>query len=112
MPTINIEKLDTARIARILATALEEFAEQSFSHASFNQIIKRCGISKGTMYYYFSSKGGPHHTLIAACWRDIKPLLQLPDTQPQSASELLGTHDLPSQTDSEALAKEACWAVF
>lgn len=41
---------------RIIDAALDEFAEKDFEPASLNNIISRAGISKGSMYYYFTNK--------------------------------------------------------
>lgn len=42
--------------AKIRNSAYIEFSEQSYDRASTNQIISRAGISKGILFYYFSSK--------------------------------------------------------
>jgi len=41
---------------RILNAAFDEFAEQGYEKASTNQIVKRAGIGKGMLFYYFRSK--------------------------------------------------------
>ena len=41
---------------RILKAAYEEFAEQGYEHASTNRIVKKAGIGKGMLFYYFNSK--------------------------------------------------------
>ena len=56
MPTDRIESMDTQKIANIMSVALEEFAQNSYDKSSYNQIIKKSGMSKGTMYYYFKSR--------------------------------------------------------
>ena len=40
----------------ILRAAGEEFAEKGFEAASINRIIKKSGMSKGSVYYYFEDK--------------------------------------------------------
>jgi len=37
-------------------SAIKEFAERGFENASYNKIIERSGLSKGTVYYYFANK--------------------------------------------------------
>jgi AcrR family transcriptional regulator len=37
-------------------SAIKEFIERGFESASYNKIIERSGISKGTVYYYFENK--------------------------------------------------------
>lgn len=41
---------------KVLEAALDEFAENDYDTASLNHIIARSGISKGSMYHYFSNK--------------------------------------------------------
>jgi len=36
--------------------AIDEFAERGINSASYNKIIERSGLSKGTVYYYFDNK--------------------------------------------------------
>lgn len=40
----------------ILATALELFERNSFSHVTMAQIAQECGLAKGTVYLYFKTK--------------------------------------------------------
>lgn len=71
MPTERIESLDTARIAKIMTVAFEEFGAASYHKTSYNRIIQRCGCSKGTMYYYFRSKEDLFLTLLKAVSREF-----------------------------------------
>lgn len=48
--------LDEKRQYEILAAAMGEFAEHGFTQASTNRIVKRAGMSKGMLYYYFENK--------------------------------------------------------
>jgi AcrR family transcriptional regulator len=41
---------------RILEACTEEFAEKGYERASTNAIVKRAGIPKGTLFYFFGSK--------------------------------------------------------
>lgn len=77
MPTENFERLDTSRIARILAVGLDEFAHHRYQDASFNRVIRSCGMAKGTMYYYFASKEDLFLTLYKATVREFNPLVRL-----------------------------------
>ncbi|SMF12010.1 TetR/AcrR family transcriptional regulator [Pseudobacteriovorax antillogorgiicola] len=74
MPTPRIENLDTERIAQIMTIALREFAEHDYQRSSFNRIIKNCGMSKGTMYYYFENKQDLFMTLLIAISKDFQAL--------------------------------------
>lgn len=86
MPSSRIERLETARIALIMAHALEEFSLHRYSDASFNRIIKATKMAKGTMYYYFQSKEDLFLTLYKASIRDFHKLKS-------EAERLLGLRD-------------------
>ena len=57
-------KLDPTKKATIIAVATEEFARQGYEKASLNRIIVRCGMSRGTLYYYFADKEDLYETVI------------------------------------------------
>lgn len=40
----------------VLEAALDEFSEKDYDAASLNHIISKAGISKGSMYHYFTNK--------------------------------------------------------
>src|SRR5437867_12356268 len=44
------------RPKEICAAALEVFAERGFAAARLDEIARRAGVSKGTLYLYFSNK--------------------------------------------------------
>jgi AcrR family transcriptional regulator len=46
-----------ARPADIVAAALQVFAENGFAGARIEEIARRAGVSKGTVYLYFETKG-------------------------------------------------------
>jgi len=39
-----------------MESAIKEFTERGYENASYNKIIERSGLSKGTVYYYFENK--------------------------------------------------------
>lgn len=41
---------------RIINAATKEFAEKGFLNASTNEIVKQAGISKGSLFHYFTNK--------------------------------------------------------
>ena len=41
---------------RLVEAAIEEFNEYGLDNASYNRIIERSGLSKGSVYYYFDNK--------------------------------------------------------
>src|SRR5271168_794258 len=46
----------TARPDEIIGAALEEFADRGFAAARLEDIARRAGISKGSLYLYFETK--------------------------------------------------------
>lgn len=60
----NFHKLDIVKQERIRNAAFEEFAIQSYDKASTNSIIKKAGIGKGMLFYYFQNKQTLYHYLI------------------------------------------------
>jgi AcrR family transcriptional regulator len=75
MPTPRIGNLDFAKMAKLFSAALGEFSKHDFGSASYNQIIKTSGLSKGTLYYYFTSKEDIFLTLIQHSTTDLKAKL-------------------------------------
>lgn len=49
-------ELESPKKERIINAALDEFTQKGFRRASTNTIVDKAGISKGTLFYYFSSK--------------------------------------------------------
>lgn len=50
--------LEGRKQQRILSAALSEFANEGYAGASVNTIVKRTGISKGSLFNYFTDKHG------------------------------------------------------
>lgn len=78
MPLPRFEKLDASRKHAILGAAAEEFGEYGFEHASYNRIIRRAGISKGAMYYYFSDKDDLFQTVLATALTEFLEQIGFP----------------------------------
>ncbi len=53
-----------ARRERLLAAALDAFFDQGFAAARMDDIARRAGVSKGTLYLYFASKEEMFHAII------------------------------------------------
>ena len=60
-------KLDKEKQQRIINAALLEFAEKGYKYASTNEIVKRAGIGKGMLFYYFNSKKELYYFLVNYC---------------------------------------------
>jgi AcrR family transcriptional regulator len=56
---------------RVLAVAADEFVNFGFDKASLNNILRRCGLSKGRFYYYFADKMDLFLTVMAEHTREI-----------------------------------------
>lgn len=56
MPLARYESIDKSLKMRILDAAKQEFSTHGYLDASYNKIIQKIGISKGSMYYYFENK--------------------------------------------------------
>ena len=52
---------------KLVQAAIDEFNEYGLENASYNRIIERSGLSKGSVYYYFDNK----EALLAAVMEDI-----------------------------------------
>ena len=66
MPLARYESIDETLKARILDVSKQEFATHGYEEASYNKIIQKIGISKGSMYYYFENK----EDLFITCFLD------------------------------------------
>ena len=51
-----LKNMDSDKRKRLINSALEEFASNTYEKASTNIIVKKAGISKGLLYHYFESK--------------------------------------------------------
>ena len=65
MPHSRFYKLPDQRQNTILDAAALEFSTSGYEGASFNQIIEKAGVSKGSMYYYFEDKKDLYATVLA-----------------------------------------------
>ena len=78
------ERLDDAKRASLMEAAMEEFADRGIESASYNKIIERSGLSKGTVYYYFDNKDSLLLTVLGdICARFHQAIgdLEPPDTK-------------------------------
>ncbi|MPZ56452.1 MAG: TetR family transcriptional regulator [Rhizobiales bacterium] len=80
-----------ARREAILAAALEEFSAQGFSAARLDDVARRAGVAKGTIYLYFRDKEALFEELIRSvlspvvgamelALRDERPVRQIADS--------------------------------
>ena len=76
------------RPGEICAAALEVFAEKGFAAARLDEIAKRAGVSKGTLYLYFQDKADLFRAVIrdtvaprVAAVREMADKLEMPFAQ-------------------------------
>ncbi len=79
-----------ARPQEILEAAMETFAEQGFAGAKIEEIARRAGVAKGTVYVYFATKDALFEAMVR---ENISPIFERLETLVQaseaSAGELL-----------------------
>lgn len=79
-----------ARPQELLAAALDLFVERGFAATRLDDVAKMAGVSKGTLYLYFTSK---EELFKAVVRENVVPLLgeaeQLMDTHTGSSADLL-----------------------
>ncbi len=56
MPTDQFNRLNEDKKNAVIQAALKEFGEAGVLNASTNSMVKRCGISKGSLFKYFETK--------------------------------------------------------
>jgi len=57
----------SARLRQILDQSLECFAEQGFERATYDDLIRRSNVSRGSFYWYFPSKEALYHAVLDYC---------------------------------------------
>jgi AcrR family transcriptional regulator len=71
----------------ILRAAGREFAEKGFAAASINRIIRRSGMSKGSVYYYFEDKADLFATTLERAGQRITEEVGWPSLEVLGADE-------------------------
>ena len=61
-------QLPLERRREILDVAAEEFARSGFEGTSYNKLLERLGIGKGSAYYYFENKRDLFMTVVVECY--------------------------------------------
>lgn len=56
MPTKVFNNLEENKKEQIFSVCLEEFSQHGYKNASTNRIVKKLGISKGSLFKYFNTK--------------------------------------------------------
>ena len=89
MPLARYESIDESLKTRILDVSKQEFASHGYEGASYNKIIQKIGISKGSMYYYFENK----EDLFLTCFLDEARLAGMLSFEMNKLSEVVD-HDV------------------
>jgi AcrR family transcriptional regulator len=64
MPLPTFINLPEEKRQKIIACAIEEFAQQDYNSASISKVVSRAGIAKGSLYQYFTDKSDLYHYLL------------------------------------------------
>jgi AcrR family transcriptional regulator len=78
-----VRRRKEARPGELLAAALDLFVERGFAATRLEEIASRAGVSKGTLYLYFSSK---EELFKAVIQQGILPMVELGETMVQQHS--------------------------
>lgn len=81
--------------ARILDTALDEFAAKGFDGARLDAIVEACGFNVNTIYYHFGSKEALFVAVMEEAYRKIRAEhreLELAELPPEEAIARLSRH--------------------
>ena len=76
MAVESFERLNEEKRNRIIDKGIREFAEYGFDNASTNRIVKKAGISKGSLFSYFGSKDEFYLYLAQHSLNRITPLIR------------------------------------
>lgn len=78
-------KLNNPRALQIVTAAREEFARRGFDGARVERIVQRAGVNKQLLFYYFHSKRGLLHAVLAQVAAELEQALaalELPPGRP------------------------------
>lgn len=67
--------------AKILAAAIDEFANCGFADARTDDIAARCGVNKRLVYYYFGTKEGLYLAALESAYADLAELERAIDVE-------------------------------
>jgi AcrR family transcriptional regulator len=90
----NRKARSAARRETILTAALDEFSERGFAETRLDDVARRAGVAKGTIYLYFRDKESLFQELIRTM---LTPLV--------GTIEAMGAADLPLPQLSEHIAE-------
>src|SRR5690348_10861502 len=95
MPAISRVQKTAARREAIIDAALDEFTEKGFAAARMDEIARRAGVAKGTIYLNFSDKEALFEAIVR---QEITPLVDAVSSasaSDQSFRAIVTQHLLP-----------------
>jgi AcrR family transcriptional regulator len=87
MPLPRWKKLAPEKQKAILDAAITEIGEHGVEGVSYNRIIKRAGVSKGAMYYYFDDREDLLATALLTMVDHLMGSYPRPELAPTTAAE-------------------------
>jgi TetR/AcrR family transcriptional regulator len=78
-------KLSNSKALQIISAARQEFAQRGFSGARVARIVRRAGVNQQLLFYYFHSKRGLLHAVLAQVAGELEgalAALELPPGRP------------------------------
>lgn len=72
----RFERIDEEKRDRILAIAVDEFADNGLAGGNINRIAQKAGISIGSMYQYFATKEDLYLTVVNLGFEHLEKVLE------------------------------------
>ncbi|AKV02287.1 Transcriptional regulator, TetR family [Labilithrix luteola] len=82
----RFEQLPRERQDEILDVAAAEFARSGYQGTSYNQLLERLGLGKGSAYYYFDNKRDLFLTVLRRCYGSFEEAMSALE-QPRKAAD-------------------------
>jgi AcrR family transcriptional regulator len=86
MPKPTFDNLPQDKRQRVIEAAIDEFSSQPYAKATLDRIVEAAGISKGSMYQYFSGKADLYRWLMTAYLPERKMAAIGAEAPPSDAS--------------------------
>ena len=87
MPLQRFDRLDDTQKHKLLDAATAEFAREGYADASLNHILKAAGLSKGSLYYYFTDRDDLYAYVVLQAMQSMAADLELDTFEPKTAEE-------------------------
>lgn len=87
VPLQRFDRLDETQKHKLLDAATSEFAREGYAEASLNRILKAAGLSKGSLYYYFTDRDDLYAYVVLRAMQSMAADLALDTFAPKTAEE-------------------------